>query len=176
MTDKSNIVAFSGAHGTGKTTSVFSLAKQAKIDNSHNGNIGVIMETSRMCPLPVMSAGCNQPSEAAQEWIFARQLQQETEMAHKFGLVISDRTLVDCAAYTRFFKYDALADAMESVILARKPYREVFFKTILNNPYCVYDGFRNTNILERAEIEHIMLNAYKRLNIDVEIDRSWMPK
>ena len=84
---KSNIIAFSGAHGTGKTTAVYDLAAKLK----KNGvNVGIITETARECPFPVMSSGCHVPPEYSQLWIFNRQMQAEIEAevadALEFGL------------------------------------------------------------------------------------------
>ena len=169
-----NIVAFSGVHGTGKTTAVLSMAHQLKIGNVAKGNVGVIQEISRLCPLPVMSQSCGTPSEAAQQWIFSRQLQAEIEASSNYGIVVSDRTLVDSAAYTRYFKYDDLADAMEAIIASRQAYRVVFYRTIANNPWCLPDGFRNIDSHGRELIEKIMIGIYERLDIKIVIDRSWL--
>jgi predicted ATPase len=169
-TPPGNIIAFSGAHGTGKTTAVLDLARKLKIWNIAAGNIGIIQETSRLCPIPVLSSTCNKPTEAAQMWIFSRQLQTEIESAQMYGMVVSDRTLVDCMAYTLFFGYYKLAEAMEAIIAARQPYRAIFFRTTLNNQYCKQDGFRHMNQEDRSKIENIMINVYRQLKIDIYRD------
>ena len=169
-TPPGNVVAFSGTHGTGKTTAVLDLARKLKIWNISSGNIGIIQETSRLCPIPVLSSHCNKPTEAAQMWIFSRQLQAEIESSQMYGMVVSDRTLVDCVAYTLFFGYYELAEAMEAFVSARKPYRAIFFRSILDNPYCKQDGFRHMNQEDRSKIERIMINLYRLLNIDIYRD------
>ncbi len=59
------IIAFSGTHGTGKTTSVFKLAYELKMENP-TLKIGVLQETARTCPHPINKDTTPQ----AQSWIF----------------------------------------------------------------------------------------------------------
>lgn len=162
----SKIIAFSGSHGTGKTTSVYGLAERCKRAGVAGGNVGIVLETARLCPMPVFSPSCTKPTEEAQMWIFAKQLQEEAEACSRYDLVISDRTLVDCIAYTRHFGYYMLADSMEymtHVTLSR--YLQVIFRGIKENDFLQEDGFRSMDPLARPRIERIMLSTYKRLGV-----------
>jgi predicted ATPase len=163
---EAQIIAYSGAHGTGKTTSVYGMAERLKKAGVSGGNVGIILETARLCPLPVLSASCQRATEGAQRWIFARQLQAEEETCAQFGTVVSDRSLVDCIAYTRHFGYYALADTMEAMtfpVIAR--YRKIIFKRIIGNDFAVDDGFRDLDYTTRSRIERIMLAIYRRMGV-----------
>ena len=160
------IIAFSGAHGTGKTTSVYAMAEWLKRKGK---NVGIILETARDCPLPVLNKACNKSSEDSQVWIFSAQLKREIEAIHRYDIVVSDRTLVDCIAYTRYLGYQGLAYSMRlmaSDISSR--YLKVFFKKISENDFLIDDGFRATDPDERLIIESIMLSEYLSLKFEVD--------
>lgn len=156
------IIAYSGAHGTGKTTAVYELASNLK---KRGMNVGIILETARKCPIPVFSNVCAMPSVEAQQWIFTRQIQEEIEASSYYDVVVTDRTVVDCIAYTRYFGYIEMAEAME--YMARQfRYDEIHFKTVFINNFLVDDGFRNIDDTgARYAIEKIMADLYKRMNI-----------
>ena len=161
------IIAYSGVHGTGKTTSVYEAAAHYK---KKGYNVGIILETARKCPLPVLSLGCRTPSVEAQQWIFARQIQEEIEAAMRHEVVITDRTVVDVIAYTRYFGYLSAAHEMQSMATLRQ-YSEVRFKKMIENDYCIDDGFRYTENPElRCVIERVMLETYQILNIPLIFD------
>lgn len=163
----SKIIAYSGVHGTGKTTAVYEAAAQYK---KKGYNVGIILETARKCPLPVLSLECKKPSVQAQQWIFARQIQEEIEAAMRYDIVVTDRTIVDVIAYTRHFQYRSTAYAMESMAYQFK-YEEVHFKTLLQNDYCIDDGFRYTDDPElRCNIERIMIGLYEKLQIPLILE------
>jgi len=158
----SKIIAYSGVHGTGKTTSVYETAAQYK---KQGYNVGIILETARKCPLPVLSVGCDKPSMSAQQWIFTRQIQEEIEAAIHYDIVVTDRTVVDAIAYTRYFGYQGLSYAMETMAYHCR-YNEVHFKTLLANDYCLDDGFRYVDDPKtRCVIERIMIETYRSMQI-----------
>jgi predicted ATPase len=167
---KKNIIAFSGAHGTGKTTSVFELAtalKKSGID------VGIVLEAARECPYPVMSIYKDKPSDHAQQWIFARQMMCEIEASEKYDVVVTDRTPVDCIGYTRYAGYHNLANSMGSYIQHHAPrYHCVLFKFAHDNPYCHEDGFRNTDMASRMKIEELIMDSYNYQRIKLDI---WKP-
>lgn len=163
-----NIIAFSGAHGTGKTTSVYAMAAKLK---KHGVNVGIITETARECPFPVMSATCKTPPEHAQMWIFSRQMQAEIEASERYELVVSDRSCIDCIAYTRAMKYYELAHAMEEMLFLHKQrYLEIRVKTIAENDYCTDDGFRSLDTENRKRIEDIILRLYSWFEMTVHYE------
>jgi len=167
MTDKSNIVAFSGVHGTGKTTAVYETAADLK---KQGKNVGIILETARKCPLPVLSLACSNPSPEAQQWIFTRQILEEIEASMRYEVLVTDRTVVDAIAYTRYFGYSDLACAMERIAKHRF-YDVIHFKSIKLNDWCIYDGFRRVEENDlRSKLECIMLNIYAKLEIPIILE------
>jgi len=167
MTINPKIIAFTGVHGTGKTTAVNALA--AKFRRDPDCHVGIITETSRLCPMPVYSLGCDYPSIDAQLWIFGAQLKAEQEAATHYDIIISDRTLVDCIAYTRYFGYHDIARSMEwfakSVIYR---YADVIFHFIADHDYLVDDGFRSMDPGSRLAIQKILHQTYLRLGVKTQ--------
>lgn len=162
---KRNIIAFSGAHGTGKTTSVFELATAMKKAGRH---VGVILEAARECPFPVMSVGCAIAPKHSQLWIYNRQMMCEIEASEKYDVVISDRTLIDCIGYTRYAGYDRLANSMALMLTHHSfRYHRIYFKSIMHNDYCTHDGFRSTDLGARDEIENVIYDLYEFHGIEV---------
>jgi len=158
----SKIIAYSGVHGTGKTTAVYEAAAEHK---KQGYNVGIILETARKCPLPVLSVGCSKPTMLAQQWIFSRQIQEEIEASILYDVVVTDRTLVDAIAYTTYFGYLSMADAMKALAFHNR-YSEVHFRTINNNNYCIDDGFRaHEDREQRIDIERIMIETYHSMHI-----------
>ncbi len=156
------IIAYSGVHGTGKTTAVYEAAAELK---KQGYNVGIILETARKCPLPVLSVGCSKPTRLAQQWIFCRQTQEEIEASILYDVVVTDRTVVDTIAYATYFGYRSLADAMKSFAFQNR-YSEVHFRTIKNNNYCIDDGFRaHEDQEQRIDIERIMIEIYHSMHI-----------
>jgi len=163
-----NIIAFSGAHGTGKTTSVYSMAEKLKKDGL---NVGIILETARECPFPVMSKTCHEPVKEAQLWIFTRQIQAELEASRKYDVVVSDRSIIDCIAYTRFHRYSSLGTDMEAIAQHHKKiYRQIIVNSIETHNYCLDDGFRSMDMLSRKTIEETLIHIYRYLNIPITVN------
>ncbi|MFH0995781.1 MAG: ATP-binding protein [Pseudomonadota bacterium] len=163
---KPKIIAFSGAHGTGKTTAVNHLAEFFRVNMAPDIRIGVISEIARGCPLPIYSAACSMPQEAAQAWMFAAHLQAEIDACSKCDIVISDRTLVDYIVYARHFNYYLLANAMEGLAaVAMRQIRTVVFHHIDTHDYLVDDGFRSMEREPRIRIERMLLETYRRMRI-----------
>jgi len=167
MLGNPKIIALTGVHGTGKTTKVNALA--AKFRRDPDCKVGVITEIARLCPMPVYSLGCHYPSIEAQMWIFGAQLQAEAAAYDKYDIIISDRTLIDCIAYTRYFGYHDLARAME--IFAKSliyRYADIIFHFIADHDYLVDDGFRSMDPDARKKIEKILHLTYLRLNLKIQ--------
>lgn len=161
------IIAYSGVHGTGKTTAVYDTAAALK---KQGANVGIVLETSRRCPLPVFSVACDKPSVQAQQWIFSRQIHDEIEASIIYEVVVTDRTVIDCIAYSRHFGYTEMADAMERMANHIR-YDEIHFKSLFTNEFLVDDGFRNTkDSCARYEIERIMFETYMRMGIPVILE------
>ena len=153
-------IAYSGTHGTGKTTSVLETAQRFKKE-CPDKTVGVLMENIAKCPFPING----NTTDKSQLWIFSNQLQCELEMMGKYDVLISDRTIVDCIAYTRYAGFVALADGME--LIASKHfavYNKIVFKKTETNSYHFEDGFRDgKNDKFRTDIEQILLETYYRI-------------
>ncbi len=100
------IIAMSGPHGTGKSTAVFALAAERKRENG--GEVGIVQEVARRCPYPILAAG-ETPTRTAQIWIFTQQIQAELEACRHYDTVVTDRTIVDCIAYSSVAGFHDLA-------------------------------------------------------------------
>ena len=165
MENHPKIIAFSGAHGTGKTTSVYSMACELK--KSQKIEVGVILEVARQCPYPICSKENVIPTKEAQLWILSAQMQTELNAVRRYGLVVSDRTIVDCIAYTAASGMYGLAYAMKALAgeYVKTAYRTVYFRNINDHDYLVDDGQRAMNQDFRREVEMAMLSLYDELGI-----------
>lgn len=161
------IIAFSGTHGTGKTTSALKLAESLKLSCPEK-SITILMEPATMSPFPI-----NQKTTSeSQMWIFTAQIKAELEYLSRFDIVVSDRSIVDSIAYTLVAGFDTLAYAM--VEMARhhlQHYNKIIIKTIANNPFCFHDGIRAAQDDEfRERVEQTLIELYDLLNCQVDYD------
>ncbi len=85
-------VAFIGSHGVGKTTLCYGLAARLK---ARDVALEVVHEVARGCPLPINE----ETSVAAQSWILHRQIGEELVAAHRYPVVICDRSVLDNYVY-----------------------------------------------------------------------------
>lgn len=161
------IIAISGSHGTGKTTAAYALA--AELKRSQAGEVGVVCEVARRCPLPVYRIGHNATTRQAQLWVFVEQVRAEIEAVQRYEWVVSDRTIVDSIAYSSVAGFHDLAFGQLS--LARHHvsiYERVIFHGAADNPYCTDDGFRDQDLTLRCEVERRLLELYAELGVEVE--------
>lgn len=85
-------IAFIGTHGVGKTTLCYGLAARLK---SSDFAVEVVHEVARRCPLPINQ----QTSADAQSWILHTQVAEEIVAAHRYPVVICDRSALDNYVY-----------------------------------------------------------------------------
>jgi nicotinamide riboside kinase len=85
-------IAFIGSHGVGKTTLCYGLAARLK---SSDYAVEVVHEVARRCPLPINQ----ETSAAAQSWILHTQVAEEIVAAHRYPVVICDRSALDNYVY-----------------------------------------------------------------------------
>ncbi len=161
------IIAFSGAHGTGKTTAVYQMACDLK--KKQLGEVGIILETARICPYPIFSKNCSTATREAQLWIFSAQMQAEMNAARRYGVVVSDRTIVDCIAYTAAAKMHDLAFAMKAMAgqYVKTAYKEIYLRSITQYDYQIDDGSREMGDELRKEVELSLVSLYGELGIRV---------
>ncbi len=154
------VVAISGTHGTGKTTSVFDLARQLKITYPKK-TIIPLTEQAALSPYPINK----EATKKSQMWIFVSQIARELELLSRFDIVVSDRSAVDSIAYARFCGFDELADDMVSMVRHHMPvYKQIHFKFRLENEFWFPDGLRDSDDRDfREKIERILLDIYQEL-------------
>lgn len=152
------IIAYSGTHGTGKTTAVYSKAASLKKQHPQK-SVGIITETAPFCPFPINK----EATEAAQSWIFHTQIKKELEAIRFYDLVVSDRTCIDPIAYTWARGFMNLSTAM--VLMAHQHldhYHKIFFRTLEANQYWIPDGIRESS--DKAFREKVQEKLYRLYN------------
>lgn len=156
------IIAFSGAQGTGKTTSAYHQARELKIINPDK-SVATLCDLEAFCPYPINQ----EATEETQEWIFSNQIRQELTAMHRFDLVVTDRTIVDAIAYTMVMGFTTLAGSMLSYAQHHVPqhYHYIYFKQIKNNHHCHQDGIRDVDQRFRHAVEDIIKQLYKQLTV-----------
>jgi hypothetical protein len=160
--------AFTGTHSTGKTTAVRALHKEM-VFRHPDKRVGIVREVARDCPYPVVSLGNSQPDPVSQQWIFHQQAAAELSARARYDIVICDRTICDCIAYTLA---GGLLDLAASFLrLARwhvEIYHRVYFRRARFDMPPEDDGFRNLDNDFRLRVEGCLLEVYHRLGVGVE--------
>ena len=153
-------ISFSGTHGTGKSTAVFALAAELKLNNP-NKTVGVFMENAKHSPLGFNK---NKPLEA-QLWIFSNQLQAEIDLSTKYDILITDRTIFDSIAYAKYFGYaDLAAKLFKVAAIYVGSYNKIIIKTIKSNSFWFPDGIRDVeDEIYRQQIEKELFLMYDEL-------------
>lgn len=158
-------IAFVGSHGTGKSTAVFEKATELKIQYPSK-DIGIFVENARKSPFPINK----NTSVLSQLWIFTNQIQEEIVLGQQHDILVCDRSIFDAIAYT-FWINEELASAMvELGKYYAYTYDKVYFKTIKNNDYLVYDGIRESSDIEyRQYIEDKLVEILKTVELKYEM-------
>jgi len=92
MEKRSLKVAFIGSHGVGKTTLCYGLAARLK---ARDVVLEVVHEVARRCPLPINE----ETGIASESWILHTQIAEEVVAAHRYPVVICDRSALDNYVY-----------------------------------------------------------------------------
>lgn len=153
---KTKKIAYSGSHGTGKTTEVFQACSNMKMKGK---NVGIVSEIARESPLPINRGA---PIES-QLWIVTKQIEAEIRIGTVYPTIVCDRTVVDCCAYCFFIDrklFDATYPLCKFFI---NTYDLIYFKLIKNNDYLISDGVRDMDKQYQQDVEDKMLEIYKSL-------------
>jgi nicotinamide riboside kinase len=148
-------IAYTGSHGTGKTTKAFTKALEYK--KTTNYNIFVLQEIARYSPFPINKIS----TEMSQLWIFSEQLRQELELSTKYDLIICDRTILDTLAYCVYLRYDSLVEQLKPFVFQ---YLNTYDKIIYSEPddnYLIADGIRDIDKTFRDKIDQNLKALYK---------------
>ena len=152
-------IAISGSHGTGKTFAVLDVAKQYKLDNP-NKNVTVITEIARECPFPI-----NQNATVESElWMIATQIKKEIEAEKNYDIVITDRSLADYLAYTKYHFEDIYKAQFPFLEYYISTYDIIFYKSYeMNHHYLIEDGVRDLDKKFQKSIDKELITIYNLL-------------
>lgn len=161
-------IAYTGTHGTGKTTSVFTSAKTVKL-NYPSKSINVFHDNAARAPKGLYN---KKGTKESQLWIFTNQMKTEIELTNIYDIVICDRTVFDSIAYTIWMGFTDLANTMfDLAIYHLNSYDEIIFKQIKTNNWLVECDHRDIKDLEyRQNIENVLMGLYEKSKI-IETDK-----
>lgn len=152
------VIAFSGTHGTGKSSVAYDLAAKLKVAGK---NVVVCDELARECPLPINQ----EAGELTQHWIIASQMRREIKLMSRYGIVVSDRSVIDALAYGTILK--VMDDSWGHVL--RKYINTYYIGVYLLDPevfnYHVPDGVRDMDTSFRMAVHNQLITLYETFNI-----------
>lgn len=152
-------IAYTGTHGTGKTTAALEETKQQKIQNP-NDNVDILTEIARKCPFKINK----KTTEESQLWILTAQIKSELEKEKNNSIVVCDRTILDTIAYAKYANLDDFINqSMPLVKYWMGTYDKIYFLTTENNDYFLADGVRDMDMEFRDKIEYILKFMYSDL-------------
>lgn len=157
-------ISFTGAHGTGKTTSVLEKARELKLSHPTK-KISILTEVASECPFEINKAS----REDSQLWIYTNQCRREIEYARKVDYLVCDRTVCDSIAYSMANNLDSrlLSGVMKLAAYHISSYSQIYFKSIKNNDWWYADGIRDSSDMEwRKRVEDCLLEVYETLEKD----------
>lgn len=155
-------IAFSGSHGTGKTTAMFELCNKLKIKHPDK-TIGAFYDINRFAP-KMNKEG----TPESQLWIFCYRFQEEINLCNRYNIVVCDRSIFDNVAYSYYQGFTDVADKTLDIAKTyfMDSYDQIIFKSIQNNDYLLENKIRDTKDLNyRQQVEDILLSIYSRLGI-----------
>jgi len=159
--------AFTGVHGSGKTSKTYEFAGLMKRQHPDK-EVGIVAEVARKCPYKnqLVGKGRDKATEDAQMWIFGAQIKAEHDALSEYDIVVCDRTICDCIAYTMISGHDALARGFMSVAAHHvKIYDKIYM--LFRDPDwpAADDSFRNTNEEVRAAFQDTLIDIYHRMGV-----------
>ena len=157
-----NVIAFSGTHGTGKSSTAYKFGAQLKVNGY---NIAVIDELARECPLKINKDA----SALTQFWIIAAQMKREIKMMDKYDFIISDRSIMDNLAYATVLGLFDDTDMGTVIKYTKIMYRNIFVLSPIGFNYQVADGVRDMDVAFRMDVHRALVYLYDNFNIDYHI-------
>lgn len=149
-------IAFSGSHGTGKTTHVLNKAHELKLQYPDK-SIDILSEVVRHSHFPINKKS----TKESQLWMFCNHLQKEIELCSKFDIIVTDRSLIDYCAYAYFIDPMLSQQLFDISKTMFNTYDNIYFKSIKSNDYLINDGIRDIDKQFRLDIEERMLYMYE---------------
>ncbi len=159
-----NIIAYSGTHGTGKTTAVYDRIASLKKEKPEL-IIGPHAENLVFCPYPINGKS----TEERQMWVFTNHIQAELNLMTHYDIVVSDRSAVDAIAYTSAHGFKDLAERMLGLVQHHMAhYSEIVFMMSEGNDHLHDDGLRELDMPFRKEVQVHMLWIYTQLGFNFD--------
>jgi nicotinamide riboside kinase len=162
-------LALIGSHGVGKTTLCYGVAARLK---ALDLPVDVVHEVARRCPLPINE----QTTLEAQAWILHSQIAEEIAAAHRYPVVVCDRSVLDNYVYL------LLAAGRNPVLEAlvdewMRSYELLVHVPIVEEPSL--DGIRSADpAFQRAVEERLQREVERRsldlLRLDAEDRSGWV--
>jgi len=161
MADLARIIAYTGAHGTGKTTAVFARARALKMEHP-GASVGILCEVAQECPWPINQAA----TPEGQRWIFSTHMSRELAALRQYDLVVVDRTALDAVAYTAVAGFTRDAEAMAALFARHQEvYREIRF---LRGDHLHADGVRDLDRSWRAQVDECLMGLYLAMGMGTD--------
>lgn len=157
--------AYSGSHGTGKSTSVMKKVLELKMEY-RDKEVVPFIENARKAPARIN----RKADEMTQLWIFANQIQEEVYLEKLYPIIVCDRTVMDSVAYTKYNRYKIWKSMYELAKDFIKTYDVIYFKSVEKNDYLFEDGVRDLDVNYRLAIENILLGMYEESGAKVEYE------
>jgi thymidylate kinase len=157
-----NIIAFSGTHGTGKSSAAYKFTADLKLNTF---NVIVIDEFARECPLPINKCA----NQDTQYWLICSQIKRELEVANKYDYIISDRSIFDSLAYGLVLNIldESLAYFIANYLNLK--YKHILLLDPSSFNYSTNDGTRDLDPLFRLKVHERLLYLYNKYNIKYEL-------
>jgi len=161
MSDK-KIIAISGTHGTGKSTTAYSLCSILK---KKGKNVVVLDELARESPFTINK----EAKDTTHVWLAAKQITKELEYSNIYEYIITDRSVLDAFAYGSVldtkdewsFKY------LENYLVAhiKHYYKHLYILEPNAFNFNVVDGVRDNDAQFRKDVHDKLIDIYDRNNI-----------
>lgn len=148
-------IGISGTHGVGKSYTLYNFANEYKLKYPDK-EVTVITEVARKCPLPINKDATLQ----AQQWMMSTQIQKEIEAENNCDIVVTDRTVVDYAAYTMYQYKEYFYKILPFIKFYISTYDKIYFKLLENNQYLIDDGKRAVDKEFQQEIHNLIEEIY----------------
>lgn len=153
------VIAFSGTHGTGKSSVAYNLASQLKF--AGNGVV-VCDELARECPLPINQ----EAGELTQYWIISSQMRREIKLMNRYDVVVSDRSVFDALAYGTVLK--VMSDSWGWVLshYINTYYKGLYLLDLDGFDYHVSDGVRDMDVSFRTAVHNQLVTLYDQFKVN----------
>lgn len=150
-----------GTQGTGKTTYALQLAQDMKKKHPDK-TVYCCQENIISCPFPIN----RDSSQLSTMWIFSDLLKTELDAMSKFGITVTDRTVIDPVVYAKAHGFPELAEAMYQVVKEYVSTYDIIYFLDKSRCYAYDDGTRDTNDTYRSNIHDGFLEIFWRLMAD----------